>query len=61
MLKLHQLILVVAIVSFNQTMYNVTENTGVVQITLFLSNILLTDVSVNISDADINATGNSCF
>ena len=57
MLKLHQLILVVTIVSFNQTIYNVTENTGVVLITLFLSNILLIDVSVNISDADINATG----
>ena len=61
MLKLHQLILVVAILSFNQTIYNVTENIGVVQITMFLSNILLTDVSVNISGADINATGISFF
>ena len=58
MLKLLQLILVVAIVAFNQTIYNVTESTGVVQITLFLSNILLTDVSVNISNVDVNSTGN---
>ena len=57
-LKLLPLILVVAIVAFNQTIYNVTENTGVVQITLFLSNILLTDVSVNISNVDVNSTGN---
>ena len=50
-----------AVIRFNQTVYNINEDTGVVQPTLFLSKLLLTDVTVNINSTNINATGNSLY
>ena len=51
--------ILVAIISFNQAVYNISEDTGLVQLTLVLSKLLLTDVTVNINSTSINATGNS--
>ena len=58
-LKLHQLFLyLVAMIRFNQMVYNITEDAGLIQPTLVLSRLLLTDITVNISSTNINATGN---
>ena len=44
-------------VSFSQSLYYVEEDKGSVQLTLFLTEPLSTDVIVRVKDFGINATG----
>ena len=48
---------VVAILSFNQTMYSIDEDATIVQPTLVLSKPLYTNITVEVISNDINATG----
>ena len=49
--------LVVATISFSQSMYSVNENEGSVQLVLVLSNPSSTDFTVQVTDEEGTASG----
>ena len=48
---------IVTNVSFNQSVYNVDENNGYLQVVLALSNPSSTDITIEITDNGITAKG----
>ena len=48
-------------VFFNQSAYNIEENIGVIQLVLVLSNPLLTDITIQVTDYADTATGGQLF
>ena len=62
MLKLQWIIFyLVAAISFSQDVYSINEDIGLIQPVLVLSKLLLTDITVQLSSIDINATGNCLY
>ena len=45
---------------FSQSMYSVDEDTGVTEAVLVLSNVLSTDITVEVFNTDESSTGEHC-
>ena len=45
---------------FNQSMYSVNEDAGLAQPVLVISNPSSTDITVQVTDTEISATGEYC-
>ena len=60
MIAVCSLFVLATIVMFNQSMYNVDEDTGPAQLILVLSNPSSSDITVQVITEDGSATGEYC-
>ena len=60
MVAMCSLFVLATIVMFNQSMYNVDEDTGPAQLVLVLSNPSSSDITVHVVTEDGSATGEYC-
>ena len=56
-IKIFMLLIAVAVVQFNQSIYNISENDESIQPILILSSPLSRDITIQVKTNDSNATG----